>query len=100
MILNVWILVTVIALASLWFCLTAAQDEIALIASVISTMLWLVSAYGALNLETYSETQDAYVVQSEPAIAVLALIGVLICLINAGVIIFGWFEDIPDEARR
>lgn len=100
MILNVWILLTLISLGTLWLALTAAQDEISLIVSVISTILWLVSSYGALNLETYSENQDAYVTQSEPAIAVIVLIGVLICVINAGVIIFDWFEDIGNDTRR
>lgn len=97
MILNVWILLVLVALGTLALSLFASNDEIALLTSAIASVLWLVVSYGALNIETFSRQQDQYIIQSEPALAVLALIGVLLALLNACVIVFDWFAESTDD---
>lgn len=93
MIIQVWLLLTIIAFVVLAYALLAPDDEIALITSVAGIFLWLVVAYGALNIETFSRQQDMYIQQSEPAIALLAVAGVLLCLINGAYIAFDWAHD-------
>lgn len=97
MILNVWILLTIVAIVVLGYSLLAASDEIGLIMSALSSVLWLVAAYGALNIETFSRTQDQYIIQSEPALAALACIGVLLSIVNVCTIVFDWFDGSPEN---
>lgn len=99
MILNVWILLVIIALVVLTYSLISPDDEIALVTSALAGILWIVISYGALNLETFSSQRDEYIAQSEPALSVLALIGVFLAIINVCVIVFDWLGDTTDDVN-
>lgn len=98
MLVWVWIAFLAIAVGISYIALFTDEDEIALIASAGATVLWIVLAYGSMNIETFSEQQDRFVVQSEPAIAFLMLGAVVVCTINALTVVFDWFGDAA-EAR-
>lgn len=99
MIIHAWLLLVIVSFVLLGYSLTTSDDEIALVTSAISGVLWLVVAYGAMNLEFHSESSGDFVTQSEPALAILAVIGVLLCIVNVCVIVFDWLGDTTDDVN-
>lgn len=93
MIIEIWLFAALAALGILIYALNARTDELSLIASASGLFVWLVVAFGALNIETFSRQQDQYIHQEEPALAILAVIGALLCLVNALYIAFDWARD-------
>lgn len=96
MMLPVWILLVIVSISILAFSLTTTDDEMSLVTSSGSALLWLVVAYGAMNLEVFSESSGDFTTQPEPALAIIALIGTLLSLINVCVIVFDWFGSTSD----
>lgn len=94
MLIQAWIALLAIAVAVTAWALFTESDDIALLASVVGSVVWIALAYGALNIEVYSETQDAFVTQPHEALTLLALGALLLCVVNAIEVLFDWLGEI------
>lgn len=99
MILTVWAILFAVAILTTAYSLFAEGDNAALLFSNISLGLWIILSYGALNLEIHSDDLNEFVTVNEPAVSILCLGAVGICVINTLVILFDWanvFEGLTD----
>lgn len=88
-----YILLVVIAVGTTYYALFNPENEVSLIFGFISTFLWIVIAFASLQVDIYSRSAGEFVTYSEPSLALLSIMVVLLCVVNNLVILREWFSE-------